>query len=71
MVDRSADKTVLKDVIANAIKQYADSELMSLSCRDIAMRESAYEAMEKLIEEAPKIAGYALLGLERDRTHNP
>lgn len=65
------DKTVLKDVIANAIKSYADSELLGLSYHDPVMRETAYDAMHKLLEEAPKIAGYALLGLERDRTHNP
>lgn len=70
-VEKSLDKTVLKDVIANAIKSYADAELTDLRHRDVTMRETAFDAMEKLIGEASKIAGYALLGLERDRTHNP
>jgi hypothetical protein len=65
------DKTVFKDVIANAIKSYADSELLALSYHDSAKHETAYDAMTKLMDEAPKIAGYALLGLQRDRTHNP
>lgn len=65
------DKTVLKDVIANAIKSYADSELLGLSYHDPNHRESAHDAMTKLMEEAPKIAGYALLGLQRDRSQNP
>lgn len=65
------DKTVFKDVVVNAIKSYADSELVELSYRDPNYRESAHDAMHKLIQDADKIAGYALLGLNRDRTHNP
>lgn len=66
------DKTRLKHQITWAIKAYADSELLGLSYHDPANnKESAHDAMKKLIDEAHKIAGYALLGLERKDIHNP
>lgn len=57
------DKTRIKEVIASAIESYARSELTSLSYHDPAMRETAYDAMHKLIEESRKIAGYALVNI--------
>jgi hypothetical protein len=64
------DKTKLKAAIASAIRSYSDSERCALSYRDPNYRESAYEAMEKLDTEADKIAGYALLALNKKDTHN-
>lgn len=61
----SSEKEKIRTLITWAIQSYSQSERTALSYHDTAMRESAYEAMEKLNEEAHKIADYALLGLER------
>jgi hypothetical protein len=65
MTMTSSEKEKLRTLITWAIQSYSQSERTALSYHDPAMRESAYEAMEKLNKEAQSIADYALLGLER------
>ena len=59
------DRDRVRQFVVWAIEAYASSELAALSYHDPAMRETAYEAMEKLKQEAPHIADYVLVGLER------
>lgn len=68
----TADKTLIKHAITNAIISYALSELTALSYHDPThTKESAYDAMQKLKEEANKIAGYALVGLSASTPQKP
>lgn len=59
------DRDKVRKFVVWAVEAYASSELTALSYHDPTMRETAYEAMEKLKREAPHIADYVLTGLER------